>query len=287
MVSSNSSNSSKGEGNTKPPPCKQISPCIRWCFTLNNYVESELNLFSSIVPAKCKKFIAGFEVGENGTPHLQGYLEFKTKARPKSVFSCERIHWEKAGGTALENFKYCCKESNIFMNIGFPRPLKKLICEDPEKRFPWQNEILKIIEKEPDDRTIHWFYSEDGGRGKTTFCKYLTRKYGAICLGGKAADMKHGIVSYKQNHGFCPELIVCNISKSFDPNYLSYGGIEECKDMYFHSGKYEGDMIDGNCPHLIIFCNFYPDTSKMMKGRWFIRKINSEDQLVKVKSTDN
>ena len=163
-----------------------------------------------------------------------------------------------------------------------PRPLKRLACED--NLYPWQEDIINIIKQEPDDRTIYWFYSEDGNRGKTTFCKYLTRKYEAICLSGKASDMKHGISEYKKQNGFCPELILSNISKSFDPNYLSYGGIEDCKDMYFHSGKYEGGMIDGNCPHLIVFSNFYPDTSKMMGDRWYIRKINKENKFVKMKT---
>lgn len=75
----NSSNSSKGLGNTIPVPPKQISPAKRWCFVLNHWKEEEFNAISSIVPEYCNFCIIGSEIGELGTPHLQGYLEFKTK----------------------------------------------------------------------------------------------------------------------------------------------------------------------------------------------------------------
>ena len=93
-----SSNSSKGLGNSIPTP-KQCSPAKKWCFTLNNWQKDEFEAFSSIVPEFCTFAICGSEVGESGTPHLQGFVEFKVKKRPKSVFDNDRIHWEKAKGS--------------------------------------------------------------------------------------------------------------------------------------------------------------------------------------------
>ena len=68
--------------------------------------------------------------------------------------------------------------------------------------------------------------------------------------------MKNGVIQYKINNDDCePELIVINLPRSFNSEYLSYTGIEEVKDMCFYSGKYEGGQVVGNCPHLIIFAN--------------------------------
>jgi len=43
--------------------------------------------------------------------------------------------------------------------------------------------------------------------------------------------------------------------------------------MYFYSGKYEGGMICGNCPHVLIFANEPRDTSKLAHDRWVIEEL--------------
>ena len=49
--------------------------------------------------------------------------------------------------------------------------------------------------------------------------------------------------------------------------YISYEALENIKDMYFYSGKYEGGCVNGNSPHIYIFANFPPDESKMTVDR--------------------
>ncbi|WP_445779375.1 hypothetical protein, partial [Shewanella sp.] len=115
--------------------------------------------------------------------------------------------------------------------------------------------------------------SKGGNKGKTSFCKYLTVKHGAIALSGKAADMRNGVIDYQKTNGFLPELVLIPIPKSFNTDYLNYEGIENIKDMYFYSGKYEGGQVCGNPPHLFVFANEPPDTSKMSLDRWKVIEI--------------
>lgn len=272
------------EGNTKTSsPTPKFNPAIRFCFTLNNFSDGEVNEICSICSNICRYAIVGKEVGASGTPHLQGYLEFKTKKRPLSVFKNKRVHWEKSKGSKEDNIAYCSKEDPEPWIHGGPKPLKKLACED--NFHGWQKEIIKIITEEPNDRDIYWFRGKEGSEGKTTFGKYLVRKHGAIILGGKSADMKNGIIEYKKTNGNTPELIVLNIPKSFDSSYLSYTGIEEVKDMLFYSGKYEGGMVDGDNPHLIVFSNIFPDIRKCSLDRWQIYDIK-KNKALKVKAED-
>ncbi|WP_445779373.1 hypothetical protein, partial [Shewanella sp.] len=175
-MSSNSSNSSKGLGNTKPVP-KQISPAKRWCFTLNNYTEQDISSISSKIYDTCDKSLVSKEVGESGTPHLQGFISLKTKARPMAVFDNKRIHWEAAKGNNDAQLTYISKQNQPFLSLGFPKPVK-LINPD----YDWEQQILGIVTQEPDDRTIYWYWSKGGNKGKTSFCKYLTVKHGAIAL---------------------------------------------------------------------------------------------------------
>lgn len=265
-MSSNSSNSSTEEGNTKTSSRvskKQISPSKRWCFTLNNYTEDEISSIVPVFKEYCIVALFSKEVGESGTPHLQGYFEFKTKRRPSSVFQCKRIHFEKAIGNKQQNIEYCCKDNEPVFSLGLPETLKLI-----EPNRGWQKNILQIINEPAHDRTINWFWEEEGGIGKSCFTKYLCAKHGALILAGKSADMKFGILKYIEKHnGIAPKIIIFDIPRSM-LDYLSYTGLEEIKNGCFFSSKYECDMVLFNSPHVIVFANSEPDYEKMSSDKW-------------------
>lgn len=106
---------------------RQVSPAKAWCFTLNNYTEQEYEFLSSALRAESEKYfyIVGKEVGESGTPHLQGYVELKAekkKFRPLPKFAIERdgkqaMHFERAKGSRQQNYVYCSKDGNFITNI--------------------------------------------------------------------------------------------------------------------------------------------------------------------------
>lgn len=106
---------------------RQISPANAWCFTLNNYTEREFEFLSSEFRKKPEKYfyIVGKEVGESGTPHLQGYVALKHKGkkfRPLPSLAVKRdgknaMHFERARGNREQNYKYCSKDGNFITNI--------------------------------------------------------------------------------------------------------------------------------------------------------------------------
>lgn len=286
----NSPDSPLEGGNTKTPS-KQIPASIRWCFTFNNYSEQEYNQLVPKIAIYCKKYIISHEgekvcmrmthpAGDSSTdttPHLQGYVEFKKRRRPMNLF-INKIHWEKAKGNAQENYLYCGKDGHIKIKHGFP---PEWACEltnvlRMDELRPWEHDIIRNIGERPDDRTIYWYWSSAGNLGKTTFTKYLVVRENATILSGKGADVRNGVIEYKKKNGFTPHLVVYPIPRSFNSDYLSYEAIENVKDMLFYSGKYEGGVICGNCPHVIVFANTPPDTERMSKDRWKIFEI-SED----------
>lgn len=91
-----------------------------WCFTLNNYDEQELSAIEGLTSEtdviggrRLTYFIAGYEVGESGTPHLQGYLELTKPCRlagVKRIPGLQRAHFERRRGTGAEAAAYCRKE---------------------------------------------------------------------------------------------------------------------------------------------------------------------------------
>lgn len=152
---SNSSNSSMGVGNTKTPKV-QISPAKWWVFTLNNYTKEDIekikNLSSSIVP----KIRFQSEVGELGTPHLQGFLGFDKKRRPKAkgLFDWNNsFHWEKKKGSVKDALMYCyksdSKDGKYEYTRGFQDFIKGLIFNCETGRWTFVRPSTKNLMTEP------------------------------------------------------------------------------------------------------------------------------------------
>jgi len=80
---------------------------------MNNYTEESHDAVKAI---ECKYLVVGKEVGENGTPHLQGYITFASAKTMSAVQNHmpQHCHLEKAKGNSLQNYEYCSKEEDFF-----------------------------------------------------------------------------------------------------------------------------------------------------------------------------
>jgi len=78
-------------------------------FVINNYTPEEVEVVKGW---DCKYLIFGKEIGEEGTPHLQGYVCFEnqmTLSALKKKYSVRNNHWEPARGTPQRASDYCKK----------------------------------------------------------------------------------------------------------------------------------------------------------------------------------
>jgi len=92
-----------------------------WCFTLNNYTSADEETFLNL---DAKYLVYGREVGAEGTPHLQGYIQFNKKKRLTALKKLQRsAHWEPAEGTQEHNYAYCTKDGD-FVEQGIPTKTK-------------------------------------------------------------------------------------------------------------------------------------------------------------------
>jgi len=91
-----------------------------WCFTLNNYTEVE---HAALLSTPHDYVVIGKEVGDNGTPHLQGYIIFVNRKR---LAGCKKIspraHWEikSKNSTCKEASEYCKKDAQFVEDGSLP-----------------------------------------------------------------------------------------------------------------------------------------------------------------------
>lgn len=87
-----------------------MSKSRNWVFTLFNYTEEEVNQLKGDLP-RVKYIVFQRERTENGTQHLQGYLELEYPERPTFLRRInERAHWEQRIGTQQQAIDYCKRE---------------------------------------------------------------------------------------------------------------------------------------------------------------------------------
>lgn len=97
-------------------------------FTINNPSESDYAAFHTL-DASYK--IYGDEVGESGTPHMQGYVELNKQTAFSTIKKLlPGAHIEKRRGTAQQAADYC-KKDGAFTEVGeISRPGKRNDLED-------------------------------------------------------------------------------------------------------------------------------------------------------------
>ena len=246
---------------------KRVDPAKYWCFTWFDYPEDYAQILNGL--KKAEKIIAGEELcPTSGKPHLQGWLAFVSRNRPDVLGLPKHIHWKKAKGSYEDNFNYCTKDGKVFFK-GIDKPYVLDIV-----LRPWQQRLYDILNGPVDDRKIYWIYEPIGGVGKTYFQKFVYMNIqDAVVLSGKGTDMKNGVLQYSEKQKRLPKTVLIDIPRSTDPQFVSYTGLEEVKNMFFFSGKYEGGMVCGPPPHMMIFANVPPDASKFSCDRWVVFEI--------------
>lgn len=144
-----------------------------WCFTVNNYSTDEYENLKVWIEQYCTYGIIGLEVGESGTPHLQGYLHRNSPGAMSSLKKLSpRAHWEVALGSAASNKEYCSKDGDIWEYGTLPEQGKR-------------KDITSMVEMI--------------GRGATDKEIYLEHGDKALRIGGCLARARAALIEQKRN----------------------------------------------------------------------------------------
>jgi len=259
-------------------PDVTINALYKYDFVINNYTETEVCQVISTLRKIAKKGGFGKEVGESGTPHLQGFVSLKRKLRITALTKLEGF--ERASVRATRNEKalieYCTKD-NCFFKIGFPKPLKVIT----ELR-PFQATIEKMCSEEPDDRTINVLIDTETKIGKTQFTKYMVHKHQAIAFtGGEASDIACQLAQEVENGRDLNDLTIM-IFNYGENQRVNKKPLENVKDGLMTSPKYKTSTMCFNSPHIWVFCNEPPESviESKRKDVWKIWKIDNEYNLI-------
>ncbi len=241
----------------------QSAPSARaWTFTLNNFTESEVDKMKSL---ECNYIVFGKEIGENGTPHLQGCIRFSRTYRlsglKKNISS--KAHWEPCRDFEAA-VNYCMKED--------PEPFIKdnrkqgqrtdldLACEtvktsgifglardDPAMFVKYHGGFSKLatmFQTPRNDRPhITWIYG-DTGTGKT---RQVHDKEDSLFVAHASHQWWDG---YRQQDA----ILIDDMRASWAP----FNILLKILDRYQMQVQIKGGFVELNSPRIYITSQFPP-----------------------------
>lgn len=183
----------------------------------------------------------------------------------------------------LEEFKQSVKEGvtslpelrelHSTVCATFPKFVKEYIDDKREKILvrahplrPWQEELHARLILPPDDREIIFMVDVTGNQGKSWFARYYCDLHdnAQIIIPGKKADM--ALIVREDAKVF---FFDCPRSKQGD--FIQYDFLEELKNGYIFSPKYESKCKRLATPHVVVLMNEYPDREKLSEDRYSIK----------------
>lgn len=245
-----------------------------------------------------KNYVFQLENGDQeGNKHYQCYLHVGTRTRSQTLWRLYNSltanddrylggHFapcSRAGINALKD--YVMKEDT---RIAGPWGLKQVytgkdVAIVGSSPLPWQITLNKIMESEPDDRTITWITNSSGNVGKSSFVKYhcfksskSTRSLFCRVPFGTATQIKTFIYKFGASRTFFIDVPRTLGTKSEHFSDLM-SALEDLKNGFISTPMY------GKCqelyfdpPHVICFSNGPPPREMMSNDRWAVWHITSK-----------
>lgn len=238
-----------------------------YCFTINNYTSSD-HFAVDMLMKKAIYGIVGEEVGDKGTPHLQGYIHL---ANPLSFNALKkfitRANIRVAGGDDSQNFTYCSKDGkykewgqksegqgkrNDIKEIAdlirsHQITLEEIMFDYPDMYLKYSRSFEKMFNAVQPHRTekpeIHWRWGL-AGTGKT---RWVIQKHGE-----NNVYIKDGTSWWD---GYLQQDVI--LIDDFDNN-IPYRTLLRILDRYRYQGQVKGGYVNINSPYIFITCEHPP-----------------------------
>jgi len=123
------------------------------CFTHNHYGESDIEAIQTLTFVKYG--CIGKEVGESGTPHLQGYLHMnKAKALSAVIKNLKKVlgtapHVEICKGSPQANIEYCSKGGDFVEWGERPKQGRRMDLEHAAQMVRDGKRMIEIADEHP------------------------------------------------------------------------------------------------------------------------------------------
>lgn len=240
-----------------------------WDFTCPEDKAGTDDGIMTLLDELCERWAYGHEVGADGYRHIQGRVVFKKAKELATVRNQTEVvlptaHWTK---TSVRNFDYVEKEGNFVRS--WEKVLRKYACLELNL---WEQQLLQDL-ADQNDRQITVVIDEKGGRGKSTFSRYLEATHQMdVCpvTDGDACNY----IEYCQKHPFKGYVFDIPRSDTIKTKKAMWRAIEQVKNGCLYDRRYTSTKTWIDPPKILIFANEEPPLEALTGDRWRVYYFN-------------
>lgn len=129
--------------------------------------------------------------------------------------------------------------------------------------YPWQSELITILQQPPSDREIIFVVDPEGKAGKSTFCRYLRSTMPGVQLMKPTTSENMSFMFDDEE----TRILLVDVPRETG-SILPYDFLESVKDCYVVSGKYESVAKENEPVHIIVFMNTEPNRGPLTQDRY-------------------
>lgn len=212
------------------------------------------------------------DVFESGPPPCSGPSNNRQKRKSKADELEDFKNSVKEGVTdakMLREIHSTVMANNAAFCKDYINDHKKRHKVDPFPLRDWQQTLHAKLILPPDPREIQFIVDATGNSGKSWFARYYSDLHpnSQIIVPGKKADMALTIDDSSR-------VFFLDCPKSKQGDFIQYDFLEELKNGYVFSPKYESKNKSFPTPHVVVLMNETPDRSKLSADRYNITILN-------------
>jgi len=241
------------------------SPVSRsFCFTVNNWTDEDMQ--------RCKDMpdvlylVVGREVGEAGTPHLQGCVTFKKAKRRTAVARFLPNAFIEPTRNVAKAREYCCKEDGTPLIVDNRRQgertdlaealetlrdsgLRQVMSDHPETFVKYHSGLAKLYAgqmkcRDPDSpHEVIWLYGATGV-GKSRY------------VHSKESDLWTAMGTHKWWEGYAQQDAI--LIDDMRCNYAPFNELLKILDIYPYKAEVKGSHVEVNSKRIYITSQFPP-----------------------------
>lgn len=301
-------------GPHNPKSLCEMSRAKHWCFTLNNYTQENVDHIIDNA-AEFDYVVFGREIGDSGTPHLQGFVSFPTRVRRTvCIEKIGQAHFTVA--RSVDNSIQYCKKDGDFVEIGNKpsgsgsrndlEAFKAAVvngCLDLKKL---RADFSEVVAKYP--KFVHDFVQDNAPKKMVEVFPlrpWQSALYDSLKLSpdprtiffivdpvgnaGKSWFGHYYTFMHENSQVLLPgkkadmayaldpliRVLFVDAPRSKQGEYLQYDFLEDVKNGFVFCSKYESRVKQMSPCHVVVFMNEEPDMNKLSKDRYVIRRVGN------------